>query len=225
MSSRHGARLAALVAPLALLAPAVAHADSISVDDASGDVKALNVGALFGELLNGVPVEGPFLLEAPAETSTDVVRTTVDHARKRLTLTFQFRDLVEVEGHSATIRIRTSSGRYDLVVGRAGGTTIADLVPSGGFMVTEDGDGDVTLPKACRTVRARYDVAADTLTTSAPTSCLGSPRWVQVSATASRTKITPQADGSANFAAWADDAFRSRLSENSMGRSPKVRRG
>jgi hypothetical protein len=38
-------------------------------------------------------------------------------------------------------------------------------------------------------------------------------------------QVTPLGDGSVNLAGWADDAFRSSLSEKSMGRSPKVRRG
>jgi len=38
-------------------------------------------------------------------------------------------------------------------------------------------------------------------------------------------QVTPIGDGSINLAGWADDAFRPSLSENSRGRSPKVRRG
>ena len=79
--------------------------------------------------------------------------------------------------------------------------------------------------KPCRTVRARYDLVADTLTASSPTSCFGSPKWVQVAAGASRTVITPQGDGSVNLAGYADDAFRGGVSVKSLGRSPKVHRG
>jgi hypothetical protein len=42
---------------------------------------------------------------------------------------------------------------------------------------------------------------------------------------ATRIQVTPLGDGSVNLAGWADDAFRSSLSANSVGRSPKVRRG
>ncbi|GAA1923309.1 hypothetical protein [Nocardioides hwasunensis] len=106
------------------------------------------------------------------------------------------------------------------------GRTRADLPPGRGIVTVLDDEGTVIAgPKPCRTVRARYDVAASTLVASAPTSCIGSPRWVQVAAGANRIRVTPQPDGSANLASWADDAFWGGLSITSMGRSPKVRRG
>ncbi|KQV65831.1 hypothetical protein ASC64_13135 [Nocardioides sp. Root122] len=230
--SRLATRLLAVLAPAALLLPAAAHADQVSVDDAAGDAKAVNMAVALGGLLDGSTQDGPLLLDAAAETSTDVVRTTIDHARKRLTLTVQLRDLVDTDGHSVEFRIFTPEGRYALTAGVVDGRTMADLFPLGrsGTSVSVSEDGTVTVTegpvtKPCRTVRARYDVAADTLTASAPTSCLGSPKWVQVAAGVSRTKVTPQADGSANLASWVDDAFRGGVSLNSLGRSPKVRRG
>jgi len=232
MNHRLGVRLLAALLPAALLLPAAAHADQVTVDDAVGDAKAVNMALAFGELFDGSTAEGPFLLDAPAETSTDVVRTTIDHARKRLTLTVQFRDLVAATGRSVEFRIITPAGRYALGVQEMAGRTRSDLYPLGrrdsSVVVSDDGTVTVTVtdePKPCRTVRARYDMVADTLTASAPTSCLGSPKWVQVSAGVSRTQVTPQPDGSANIAGYADDAFRGSLSENSLGRSPKVRRG
>ena len=92
-------------------------------------------------------------------------------------------------------------------------------------MVVLEHGATFTEPKPCRTVRARYDLSADTLTASAPTACLDSPTWVQVAAGVSRSKVTPQADGSVNLAAYLDDAFRGGVSLESLGRSPKVRRG
>ncbi len=115
-----------------------------------------------------------------------------------------------------------------LTAGVFGGETVPTSTRRGGSVVTISEGGTDSFgsgPKPCRTVRARYDVAADTLTASAPTSCLGSPKWVQVGAGVSRTKVTPLADGSVNLAQWADDAFRSSISVRSIGRSPKVRRG
>ena len=228
MTPRLGTRLLALLVPVALLAPAAAYAESVSIDDAAGDAKAVNMEVAFGELATGEDGDGPFFLDAPAETSADVVRTTIDHARKRLTLTLQFRDLVAVQGHSVEFRIITPEGRYILPVDASGGRTSAMLIPGrGSVVVSSDGD-DVSVEdgmKPCRTVRARYDVVADTLTASAPTACLGQPKWVQVAAGISRTSITPQGDGSINLAGWADDAFRPGISLRSLGRSPKVRRG
>lgn len=229
MTSRLGLRLLALVLPAsALLLPASALAASVSVDDGAGDAKAINMGVVLGGIFDGTTTEGPLLIDAPAETSTDVVRTTIDHARKRLTLTVQFRDLVDADGHLVNFRIFTPEGRYDLTASRLGDKTRADLSRGGaGSIAVTSGDpatvGPETLP--CRTVRARYDLTADTLTASVPTTCLGSPKWVQVAAAASRTKVTPQADGSVNLAGYVDDAFRGGVSIKSLGRSPKVRRG
>ena len=232
MTRRLGLRLLALTAPLALMAPVAGHAASITVEDRAGDAKAVHMAVALGGLLNGSTEEGPLLLDAPAETSADVVRTTIDHSRKRLTLTVQLRDLVDTDGHSVEFRIFTPEGRYALTAGVVDGRTMADLSPIGGgggsVVVSEDGTITITegpVAKPCRTVRARYDVGADTLTASAPTSCLGSPKWVQVAAGLSRTQVTPQPDGSANVAAYVDDPFRSRVSFGSLGRSPKVRRG
>ena len=226
MTSRVGARLAALLVPAALLLPAAAHAQTASFDDATTDAKAVNVGVALGELFNGTAAEGPYFLDAPAETSTDIVRTTIDHAEKRLTLTVQFRP-ADAADHSVDFRIVTPQrGRYTLLVGMSGGNRArADLFPSLGVVTVIDGDKPGPSTKPCRTVRARYDLEADTLTASAPTACLGTPSWVQVSALASRFKVTPVADGSANLAAYADDAFRGGLSTRSLGRSPRVRRG
>jgi hypothetical protein len=94
MLSRCGARLAALIAPVALLLPAAAHADQVTVDDAVGDAKALNFGSELGGFLFGTEAEGqPLFLDAPAEAATDIVRTTIQHG-KRVTVTTYFRDLV-----------------------------------------------------------------------------------------------------------------------------------
>ena len=225
MSSRLGLRLLALALPAALLAPAAAHARVVAVDDGAGDAKAMNMGVVFGEMFDGSTADGPIFLDAPAETSADVVRTVIDHARKRLTLTVQLRDLVDTEGLSVDFRIFTPRGRYDLTAGSYGGEVRAELTQRRGAVLVVDEDGTFTEPKPCRTVRARYDLAADTLTASAPTACLGSPTWVQVAAGVSRTEVTPQADGSVNLAGYLDDAFRGGVSLESLGRSPKVRRG
>lgn len=211
MPHRHGARLAALVAPLALLLPVAAHADQLVVDDPVGDAKALN----FSRELGGA--DGPMFIDAPAETSTDIVRTIVAHGKKRVTLSVRLRDLADSTEHVLDVRVFTPGGRYSLLAGVSGGTSGAQLFP-------ERLRGNEA-PRPCRSVRGRYDVAAELATVSFPTSCIGSPDWIQVSAVVSRLAVTPQGDGSVNVAGWADDAFRSTLSPDSNGRSPKVRRG
>ena len=216
MTSRLGLRLLALALPTALLLPAGAHAATLTVEDGAGDAKALNLALVLGEMFDGTtPPDEQVFLDAPAETTADVVRTTIDHAEKRLTLTVQFRDLVDTAGHSVEFRIFTPDGKWVLYAGMAGDRARAELSPSR-FTETY---------RLCRTVRARYDLAADTLTASVPTSCIESPKWVQVAAGVTREKVTPQGDGSVNLAGYVDDAFRGGVSLESLGRSPKVRRG
>ncbi|RYB95205.1 hypothetical protein EUA93_13155 [Nocardioides oleivorans] len=182
------------------------------------------MGVALSDLFGASSAEGPFFLDAPAETSTDIVRTTIDHATKRLTLTVQFRDLVDVDNHSVEFRLFTPRVRYVLSARMSGARTEANLVFVGiRGKGTYHANRDPMQP--CRSVRARYDLAADTLTASVPTACIGAQNWVQVAAVATRVKVTPMEDGSANFAGHADDAFRGGLSTESLGRSPKVRRG
>jgi hypothetical protein len=225
MTARFGIRLLALALPVALLAPAAAHARSLTIGDSTGDAKAVN---LAGILLGIDTTDTPPLVDAPAESSVDVVQTTIDHAEKRLTLTVQFRDLVDTEEHSVEFRIFTRKARYDLTAGMSDGRAVAQLSPGRASTVVVDDGGTISVgpdPKPCRTVRARYDLAADTLTASVPTACLGAPKWVQVAAGVSRFKVTPLDDGSVNLAGYIDDAFRGGVSFESLGRSPKVRRG
>lgn len=223
MSSRLGARLAALLVPATLLLPVAAHAETVTVDDAAGDAKALNLASELGFLFGGTgDSEQPLFLDAPAEVATDITRTTITHA-KRVTVTTSFRDLVDGVDHSLGMRVITPQGRYDLSVARStDGSTFVDLT-RGAAVVTES--GDVRRPRPCRSVRGRYDLVADTVTVSFPAACIDKPRWIQVASGATRFQVTPIGDGSINLAGFADDAFRTSLSENGMGRSPKVRRG
>ena len=216
--SRLATRLVAVLAPVALLLPAAAHAAQVTVDDAVGDAKALNLAN--GLFLPSIDGGDDLFLPAPAEVATDITSTTIKHGR-RVSITTRFRDLVETAEHSLEMRILTPRGRFDLSVARsADGSGYAELAPA--IVVGEDGE---VRPRPCRSVRGRYDVVAETVTVSFPAACVNDPRWVQVASGASRLQMTPVGDGSVNLASWADDAFRSGLSENSMGRSPKVRRG
>ncbi len=221
MLSRPGARLAALLAPVVLLLPTAAHAERVSVEDSIGDAKALNLASELGGFVFGTEVEGqPLFLDAPAEAASDITRTTIQHA-KRVTVTTHFRDLVETAEHSIDMRVFTPDARFSLTAGRsADGSGHADLSPT----TVVSGDGAVR-PRPCRSVRGRYDVVAETVTVSFPALCIGNPRWIRVASGASRFQLTPLGDGSVNLAGWADDAFRQGLSEKSLGRSPKVRRG
>src|SRR5829696_6014652 len=108
--SRLVARLAAILAPVALLLPAAAHAEQLTVDDGVGDAKAVNFASVVSEAAEGEPL----FLDAPAETSVDIVRTIVTHG-KRLSLAVSFRDLAQTAEHSLDIRIITPEGRFNLM--------------------------------------------------------------------------------------------------------------
>ncbi len=221
MSSRLGARLAALLVPATLLLPVAAHAETVTVDDPAGDAKALNLASELGFLFGGGDSELPLFLDAPTEVATDVTRTTITHA-KRVTVTTSFRDLVDGVDHSLAMRVITPQRRFDLLVGRApDGRQVAELLP-GSIVTTSNGEAR---PRPCRTVRGRYDLVAETVTVSFPAACIDDPRWIKVASGATRFQVTPVGDGSINLAGFADDAFRTSLSENGMARSPKVRRG
>lgn len=230
MTRHHGARTVALALSAVALAPATAHAESLTLTDGTGDAKAVDMALALGGLFGpgpGVDEGAPLLVDAPAETSADVSAMTIDHARKRLTLAMTFRDLTELDGHSVQFRILTPQGRFVLPVLAAEGRTVAELSPTGrASMAIANGEVGPGSPyRPCRTVRARYDLAADSLVASVPTACLGSPEWVQVGALVVRTKVTPQPDASANIATFVDDPLRGGVSERSVGLSPKVRRG
>ncbi|MCF6376943.1 hypothetical protein L2K70_04950 [Nocardioides KLBMP 9356] len=227
MTPRLGLRLLALALPALLLAPGAAHARTLTVADSTSDAKALDMALLLGEFIDGTPAEGPYFLDAPDETSVDVVSTTIDHAAKRLTLTVQLRGLVELKGLSADFRIFTPDSRWDLSATYAEDGAQWVLFPGRDGDTIYSSEGSVTAASSfrkCR-VRVRYDAPGDTVIASVPTACLGKPQWVQVSAGVMRTRVAPVGDGSANVAAFADDAFRGGLSLESQGRSPKVRRG
>jgi hypothetical protein len=205
----------ALTASTAVLVPAAAHAETVTVDDSAGDAKAFNFAAELGDGAEGQPL----YFDAPAETSVDITRTVVTHG-KRVTVSMYFSDLADLTEHSVDMRIFTPGGRYSLQVsGSADGPASTHLYPDGRRAET------AMIFPLCRSLRARYDVAAGLVTVSFPATCVGAPRWIQVAAVASRLDVTPLGDGSVNLAGFGDDAFRGGLSENSRGRSPKVRRG
>ena len=206
----------ALTASVAVLLPAAAHAEKVTVDDAAGDAKAFNFASEFA----GGAEDEPLFFDAPAETSVDITRTGVAHG-KRVTVSLQFRDLVDLGEFGVDMRIFTPDARFSLAASSSeDGSRSAQLYPD--RPRAEEGQ---LIFRSCRSLRVRYDLADDLVTLSFPAACVGSPRWIQVAVMASRLDVTPLGDGSVNLAGFGDDAFSGGLSENSRGRSPKVRRG
>ena len=200
MTSRHGARLAALLAPAALLLPTVAHAEKVVTEDPVGDVVSPVDGA--EDAYETVP--------APDYAGVDVVRTTVAHGETRLRVDVRFRALERDPFHFTVIRVRTPAGPYDLMVERLGGAPITSL---------GRGDRDVE----CRGLKAKVDLGSDTVTASLPTACVGAPRWVKVGVGA--VAVAGDQAQPDLAAAYADDAHRVGEIRERIAFGPKVRRG
>lgn len=230
MTLRPVTRLVAALVPVLLLAPVAAHAEKVVFDDAVGDAVSLNLAdGLFVTASEPAAADGPSFVPAPDEAGADVTRTVVALGRTRLAVTMHFRDLVlSPGGHSVDLPLYTRDAQYDLSVGREPGRRAhvelfppLDVMPVG--VATQP--RSAASPGACRGERVRYDFEADVVSVSVPTACLGTPAWVQVGVAVTRFAITPQPDGSVNFAVLADDGFSDTISTTDVGRSTRVHRG
>ncbi len=200
MPSRLGVRLAAALVPAVLLMPSAAHAEKVVTQDPAGDVVTLADESV--ELEEAAP--------APDYAGVDVVRTAVAHGAHRLRVSVTFRALEREPFQFTVIRVSTPQGNHEIVVERLGGKPITSI--HGGRRTAD-----------CAGLKAKVDLGADTLTTSLPTACFDTPRWVQVGVGA----IALAADqGSPELAAlYADDAHRDGEIRDNIAKGPKVRRG
>ena len=198
--SRLATRLVAVLAPVALLLPAGAHAEKVVTEDAVGDAVTL--------IDESTDLDEP--TPAPDHAGTDVVRTAVAHGAKRLRVRVAFRALERDPFQFIVIRVRTPHGNYELVVERLGGKPITSI-DLGRRTVDCDGLG------------AKVDLRADTVTASLPTSCLDAPRWVQIGVGA--VSVSGQQGNPELGAAYADDAHRDGAIRDNIATGPKVRRG
>jgi hypothetical protein len=198
--SRLATRLVAVLAPVALLLPAGAHAAKVVTEDAVGDAVTL--------IDESTDLDEP--TPAPDHAGTDVVRTAGAHGAKRLRVRVAFRALERDPFQFIVIRVRTPHGNYELVVERLGGKPITSI-DLGRRTVDCDGLG------------AKVDLRADTVTASLPTSCLDAPRWVQIGVGA--VSVSGQQGNPELGAAYADDAHRDGAIRDNIATGPKVRRG
>lgn len=206
MTHRLRARLAvAAFLPLVALAPAVAHAETVVVEDATGDVVTAPSDPFSGDGADE-------LVAAPDHASTDITRTVVDHRAGRLEVTASFRDLRRSFGKRALLRVRTPQRTWTVVVEGSGGQTFT-AVSSG--------------PTAgCRGLRTTFDPAADTVSVRVPTACIRDPRWVQVAMLVVSSEVRHDPRLGDQLDEYADDPFADGLTDDSgwtMG--PRVRRG
>ena len=201
MQHRPGIRLAtALLTATAVLLPAAAHAEKVVTQDAIGDV--VTVSEESGDLEDAVP--------APGYAGVDVVRTSVAHGATRLRVTVAFRALARDPFQLTAIRISTPRGAFDVLVERLGGKPISGM----------DRRGEAV---DCGGLRSKVDLRTDTLTTSLPTACLGTPRWVQVGVGA--VGVDLDAEDPDLIGPYADDAHRDGTVRDALAKGPKVRRG
>ncbi|WP_210438403.1 hypothetical protein [Nocardioides xinjiangensis] len=201
MSSRHGARLAALLALAALLLPAASHAGTMVTEDATGDSRAWTDYEKFQ------------FVPAPEEASVDVLRTAAAFVPRRLTVTVHFRDLEVRMQHRTLVRVWTPRGTFDVPAERrfARRVTVA--------LARQRGEAF-----GCRGASAMYGGAADTVALSVPARCIGAPRWVRLGV---RATATPRlyADDPGTVFFLADDGHRDGYRVNSLAKGPRIRRG
>lgn len=208
MTPRLGMRLlAALLPATVLLAPATAHAEKVVTEDAVGDVVTV--------MLEASPdaQEDPPLVAAPDEASTDITRTVVANGNKRLRIAVHFRDLVTSRANATVVRLVTPRRAFDIEVEKlAGSKADVSLARRNGSEVE------------CRALRARVDGSADLVAISVPSSCVESPRWVQVGVGAITVVMTPTEADAEALSVFADDGHRDTV-RDSLAKGPKVHRG
>ena len=212
MAHRLGLRLVALVVPAALLlAPSVAHAEKIVVDDAVGDAQAVST-----DVPDGSTEEAVFT-PAPDETAADITRTVVAHGNTRLSITVHLRDLVLTSSnHQTYVRVATPRYAYTVTVSKSPGSRAAvELRRKSGSEVE------------CRGLRAAVDGDTDSVSLSVPTACIDTPRWVQVGVGVVRVADpAPGSEAPMAESLFADDGHRDGdIHENDVAKGPRVPRG
>lgn len=201
MSRSTALRLAALVAPLALLLPTAAHAETVVTEDPAGDARAWTYFQEFQ------------FVEAPEEASVDVIRTAAALGQRRLSVAVHLRDLEVRPRHETLLRIWTPRETFDVTARRlsARRATVS--------LARQRGEAF-----GCRGLSVAYDGAADTVALSVPARCIGSPRWARLGV---EVTASPEADPEAQTMTiyFADDGHRVSVGENSIGKGPRIRRG
>lgn len=205
MSLRLGSRLLAVAAPAALLLPTVAHAEKVVTDDAVADARSYTV--------DWESEQEPEFVLAPDEVSTDIVRTVAAHGVTRLRVTVHFRDLQTTRPQMTFIKVFSPGRAYQLVVEKVPGSSAV-----AGLSTRAD---DVE----CRGLRAKVDGGEDMVTVSVPTACIDAPRWVQLGVGAIGFELPADGQDVPFETVFADDGHRGTISDNSIGRGPRIHRG
>ena len=156
MTSRVRSCLSAVAVLMTLTAPPAAHAETVTVRDAVGDVEAF----YFNEDQDTLP--------APHHAASDITRTVTAYGLERLKVTVHLRDLRSASALRTDVLIRTPDGRYfgSVVRGPRKVRTIFG----------HPRRGEV----ACEGFTGTYEGGKDRVTVVVPAACLDSPRWVRV---------------------------------------------
>ena len=159
MTSRRTRSAVGLLASTAcvVLAATPASAASVSLDDATGDVWETTTG----------------FTAAGSVAGADVTGTVVRHLARKVVVTTQLDSLAPEDGQvGTTYRMRFNTGP-------------AVLLTTDNFRAAR---GETYLynartfaPISCRGMTGEISYADDAIVTSAPRTCLGGPRWVEVS--------------------------------------------
>lgn len=187
-----------------LLAPTAAHAERVVTDDAVADAQTISSDA-----------EEEVFTPAPEHSAADVTRTVVSHGARRVRVQVSFRQIERTHPSASYVKVRTPDRRYDVRTSRN--------TEEGGTQLTRGEREDVV---TCPGLRSSVDVAMDQLTVSVPTTCLGSPRWVQVGvlSVVAGAQVGPGSD--APQAMYVDDAHKTGgFEDHGVRVGPRVRRG
>ena len=160
------------------LSPTAAHAEKLKTTDASGDVVQFSE-----DFASTSP--------APDDQSTDILKSTTNYSKHRVTVKLKLRDLTSAGFHGAFADIKTNQKRYSLSLFKD---------PEAGSDLALDSNGAGI--KCQGKMKKKISASRDLIKMSVPSSCLGNPRWIRISV----ATLTIQESGT-----LADDALRTGL--------------
>lgn len=190
------ALVAATTLAAALLAPAAAHAGSLTISDGTGDSWQEEISD--GEVTGFSP--------AGSAVNADVVAVKVKHSQRRVVVRTTFLDLSsKAEGVVTQTKVKTDEGkRYRIVFVKDG-----DRRGSTGYLAG----------RRCAGIHEKVSFSRNVVKISVPRRCLSAPRWIKV--VSGGGNHWEQGDGSR--ASYRDIA--GSAGPSLTGKSGKIRRG
>ncbi len=207
MTQHLGVRALALLLPVAALVAAspAAHADRAVTTDPAGDVVLVDRQA-------SEDAETGVLVPAPKNSTSDITRVSVDHRPRLLRVSVKMRKVGSSFGDTMMLRLRTPERRADLMVMRQGRETFTTM--SRGFRQVK-----------CRKLSSTVDLRTDKIIVSVPTSCIDTPRWIQVGVIVVGAQVEHGTDTGNQLRQFVDDGFREGVRDDGWKLGDRVRRG